>query len=71
MCMMSSPKAPAPPAPPPPPPQAPRPVDDAVKTARADERNAARAAAGRSGTILTGSDLETTDPNTSKKVLLG
>jgi len=46
-------------------------VDAAVQTARDDERSRARAAAGRSGSIRTGSDLETTDPNTAQRGLLG
>lgn len=70
MCMGGTPKAPAPPPPPPPPPEAPKMVDTAVQTARTDEKRAARLAAGRAGSILTGSDLETQDPNTAGRSLL-
>lgn len=71
MCMGGTPKAPAPPPPPPEPPEAPKMVDAAVQQAREDERKNARLAAGRSGTIKTSSDLETEDPNTAKRSLLG
>lgn len=45
-------------------------VDTAVQTARDDERRQARLAAGRAGSIKTGSDLETEDPNTAARSLL-
>ena len=69
MCMGSTPKAPPPPPPPPPPPEAPKMVDANVQQAREDEKMNARRAAGRSGTIKTGSELEATDPNTAQRTL--
>lgn len=71
MCMGGTPKAPAPPPPPPEPPEAPKMVDEKVQMARKDEAGNARRAAGRSGTIKTTSDLETEQPNTAKRSLLG
>lgn len=71
MCMGGTPKAPAPPPPPPEPPEPPKMVDTAVQQARNDERDRARAAAGRSGSIKTSTDLETQDPNTAQRSLLG
>ena len=72
MCMRSSaPSVPAPPPPPPEPPEAPRKVDANVQQARTDERRQARLAAGRSGTIMTDSDLESAAPNTAQRTLLG
>ena len=56
MCMGSTPKM-TPPPPPPEPPEAPTAVDAEVQQARTDEKNRARAASGRSGTIKTSSDL--------------
>jgi hypothetical protein len=46
-------------------------TDEAVKIAREDERRNARAAAGRAGTIKTSTDLETEQPNTASRSLLG
>jgi hypothetical protein len=46
-------------------------VDEAVKTARDDERRQARLAAGRASTIKTSTDLEDEDPNTAQRNLLG
>lgn len=71
MCIGGTPKAPAPPPPPPEPPEAPKMVDTAVQQARVDEKRAARLAAGRAGSIKTGSDLEAEDPNTANRSLLG
>jgi hypothetical protein len=67
----SSPSPPAPPPPPPAPPELPRETDEAVKRAREDERRRARAAVGRSGTILTGGTGLTAPATTEKKTLLG
>lgn len=71
MCMGGTPKAPAPPPPPPEPPEAPKMVDENVQQARNDERENARRAAGRAGTIKTSTDLETEQPNTASRSLLG
>lgn len=46
-------------------------VDSAVQQVRDDERRAARLAAGRSGSILTGSDLQSQTPNTAERSILG
>lgn len=70
MCMGSTPKISAPP-PPPEPPEAPTAVDAEVQQARTDERNRARAAAGRSGAIKTSSALENQDANTAQRKILG
>lgn len=72
MCKLgSAPKAPPPPPMPAPPPEPPRPVDDAIIDAYDDEKKAARAAAGRSGSIKTGSDLANEEVNTTQRTLLG
>ena len=52
-------------------PDTPSSVDSDVQQARTDEKNAARAAAGRSGQIKTDSGLETTEVNTASRTLLG
>lgn len=59
------------PAMPAPPPEAPKPVDQAIADSYDSEKKAARAAAGRDGTIKTGSDLTQTEPNKANKSLLG
>lgn len=71
MCMFSKPKVPPPPAPIKPPAPPPKAVDPNAIAAYDKEKMAARAAAGRSGTILTGSDLTNTEPNTANRTLLG
>lgn len=70
MCDLS-PDTPAPPPVPEPPKEAPTQVDPEVQAARKDEKASARAAAGRSGTIKTSTDLESTDPNKANRTLLG
>lgn len=69
MCMGNTPKAPPPPAPPVPPPEPPKMVDSDVQRSREEEKLQARRAAGRSGSIKTGTDLESSDPNTAKRTL--
>ena len=71
MCMGGTPKAPTPPPPPPEPPEAPTMVDQGVQQARTDERARARAAAGRSGSIRTSSDLQDQATNTTQRSILG
>lgn len=63
--------SPPPPAPVKPPPDPPKAVDPNATKAYEDEKKNARAAAGRKGTILTGSDLAQTEPNTTNRTLLG
>ena len=70
MCMGSTPKM-TPPPPPPDPPEAPTSIDAEVQQARMDERNRARAASGRSGTIKTSSDLQDQAANTAQRSILG
>ena len=65
MCMGSSPSVPATPEV-----QA-APQDAAVVDARDEETRRRRAAAGRSSTLLTGSQGDTSTANTSGKTLLG
>lgn len=67
MCM-SKPKAPPAPKPLAPPPKM---ADVEVQQAYDDERKAARAAAGRSGSIATNPDLIAAEPNTTQRTLLG
>lgn len=70
MCS-GGPSVPPPPAPPEPPKEAPTRVDADVQAARNREKQTARAAAGRSGSIKTSSDLADTEPNKAKRTLLG
>ena len=67
MCM-SKPKMPPAPKPLAPPPKM---ADADVQAAYDNEKAAARAAAGRSGTIKTSPDLVSTDVNTTQRTLLG
>jgi len=69
--MCSKPKTPAPLPLPPPPPAVATIVDPQVVATRSDEVKVARAASGRSGTILAGDLSGTEDPNTTKKSILG
>jgi hypothetical protein len=63
-----SPKVPKPPAPPPPPE---RQVEEALVRSRDDRRRLALAAAGRQGTILTGSQGLTGPATLGSRTLLG
>ena len=68
MCLPKSMPAPAPP---PPPKEPPRQVDEASKKAYDEGQQQARAAAGRSGSILTDSSLSKTEPEKAKRTVLG
>jgi hypothetical protein len=68
---MGAPKAPKPPKPPPPPPPPERQIDEALTRARDDRRRLALAAAGRQGTILTGSQGLSGSASLGSRTLLG
>jgi len=72
---MGSPKTPKVPKPPPPPPapeqQVERALSDPLVRARDDRRRLALAAAGRAGTIVTGSQGVTGAPSLATRTLLG
>lgn len=71
MCIMPKPKMPPAPAAPAAPPEAAKPTDPAVKDAYDKEKQRAVAASGRASTNLTGSGLDATDANTTKRQILG